>query len=128
VLLRYGRRIGEILENDLKGQSQTLFDHLPDDEPDSLLFDARGELRGHGPRGSAAIERVLRESDLMRTIGTNVRAFLDGPESQRERGVELDGDLRILLTRLDFDGVQGSCAHSLRQGSRRRHSRPSWCA
>jgi PAS domain S-box-containing protein len=107
VLLRYGRRIGEILENDLKGQSQTLFDHLPDDEPDSLLFDARGELRGHGPRGSAAIERVLRESDLMRTIGTNVRAFLDGPESQRERGVELDGDLRILLTRLDFDGVQG---------------------
>jgi PAS domain S-box-containing protein len=134
VLLRYGRRIGEILENDLKGQSQTLFDHLPDDEPDSLLFDARGELRGHGPRGSAALERVLRESDLMRTIGTNVRAFLDGPESQRERSFDLtwepskgsqtlprwcaageagglptrlDGDLRISLTRLDFDGVQG---------------------
>jgi PAS domain S-box-containing protein len=108
VLLRYGRRIGEILENDLKGQSQTLFDHLPDDEPDSLLFDAQGELRGHGRRGSAAIERVLRESDLMRTIGTNVRAFLEGPESQRERSVELDGDLRISLTRLDFDGVQGA--------------------
>ena len=135
VLLRYGRRIGEILENDLNGQSQTLFDHLPDDEPDSLLFDAHGELRGHGPRGSAAIERVLRENDLMRTIGTNVRAFLDGPQSQRERSFDLrwepskgsqtlprwcaageagglptrpDGDLRISLTRLDFDGVQGA--------------------
>ena len=89
VLLRYARRIGEILENDLMGQSQTLFDHLPDDEPDSLLFDARGELRGHGPRGGAAIERVLREGDLMRTIGTNARAFLDGPESQRERSFDL---------------------------------------
>ena len=79
VLLRYARRIGEILENDLMGQSQTLFDHLPDDEPDSLLFDAQGELRGHGPRGGVAIERVLREGDLLRTIGTNARAFLDGP-------------------------------------------------
>jgi PAS domain S-box-containing protein len=89
VLLRYARRIGEILENDLMGQSQTLFDHLPDDEPDSLLFDARGELRGHGPRGGAAMERVLREGDLMRTIGTNARAFLQGPESERERSFDL---------------------------------------
>ena len=108
VLLRYARRIGEILENDLMGQSQTLFDHLPDDEPDSLLFDASGELRGHGPRGGAAIERVLREGELARTIGTNARAFLEGPESQRERRLDLDGDLRIELSRLDFDGTPGA--------------------
>ncbi|MGC9984180.1 MAG: ATP-binding protein [Polyangia bacterium] len=107
VLLRYARRIGEILENDLMGQSQTLFDHLPDDEPDSLLFDARGGLRGHGPRGGAALERVLREGDLMRTIGTNARAFLEGPQSERERSLDLDGELRITLSRLDFDGTQG---------------------
>jgi PAS domain S-box-containing protein len=134
VLLRYARRIGEILENDLMGQSQTLFDHLPDDQPDSLLFDARGELRGHGPRGNAAIERVLRESDLVRTIGTNVRAFLEGPEPEREHSFDLtwepskgshtlprwcaageagglptrlDSDLRIKLSRLDFDGTNG---------------------
>ena len=134
VLLRYARRIGEILENDLMGQSQTLFDHLPDDEPDSLLFDAQGELRGHGPRGGAAIERVLREGDLARTIGTNARAFLEGPQSERERSLDLiwepatgsqtlprwcaaggagglptrlDGDLRIELSRLDFDGTPG---------------------
>ena len=107
VLLRYARRIGEILENDLMGQSQTLFDHLPDDEPDILLFDARGELRGHGPRGGAAIERVLRDNDLVRTIGTNARALLEGPESQRKRSLDLDGELRIALSRLDFDGTHG---------------------
>ena len=107
VLLRYARRIGEILENDLMGQSQTLFDHLPDDEPDSLLFDAQGELRGHGPRGGAALERVLREADLVRTIGTNARAFLDRPQSERECSLDLDGDLRIELSRLDFDGTHG---------------------
>jgi PAS domain S-box-containing protein len=107
VLLRYARRIGEILENDLMGQSQTLFDHLPDDEPDSLLFDVHGELRGHGPRGGAAIERVMRESDLVRTIGTNARAFLDGPDAQRERSLDIDGELSILLSRLDFDGAPG---------------------
>jgi len=116
------------------GQSQTLFDHLPDDEPDSLLFDAQGELRGHGPRGGAALERVLREADLVRTIGTNARAFLEGPQSERERSLDLiwepatgshtlprwcaaggagglptrlDGDLRIELSRLDFDGTPG---------------------
>ena len=105
VLLRYARRIGEILENDLMGQSQTLFDKLPNDQLDSLLFDARGELRGHGSRGGAAIERVLREGNLMRTIGTNVRAFLEGAESQRS--LDLDGELRITLSRLDFDGTQG---------------------
>ena len=158
VLMRYARRIGEILENDLMGQSQTLFDHLPDDEPDNLLFDACGELRGHAPRGGAAIERVLREGDLLRTIGTNARAFLEGGQSQRERSFDLiwepsrgshslprrcatrgagdegarsaglagwavrpevpaggagglprrlDGELRIKLSRLDFEGKQG---------------------
>jgi PAS domain S-box-containing protein len=134
VLLRYARRIGEILENDLMGQSQTLFDHLPDDEPDILLFDARGELRGHGPRGGAAMERILREGDLVRTIGTNARAFLEGPESERERNFDLtwepskgshslprwsaggeaaglptrlDAELRVALSRLDFDGSPG---------------------
>ena len=107
VLLRYARRIGEILENDLMGQSQTLFDQLPSDEPDSLLFDARGDLRGHGPRGGAAIERVLRDDELVRSISANVRAFLDGPEAQRKRSLDLDGELRIALSRLDFDGAQG---------------------
>ena len=140
VLLRYARRIGEILENDLMGQSQTLFDHLPDDEPDSLLFDARGELRGHGPRGGAAIERVLRDGDLLRTIGRAVRSFIEGAREARGEGArevsrggagvagpegraaggsevpaggegrgapQLDGDPRISLSRLDFDGNHG---------------------
>ena len=108
VLMRYARRIGEILENDLMGQSQTLFDQLPDDEPDSLLFDESGELRGHGPRGGAAVERVLCDGDLVRAIGTNVRAFLAAPRSERERGVDLDNKLHITLSRLDFDGTHGT--------------------
>jgi PAS domain S-box-containing protein len=105
VLLRYARRIGEILENDIMGQGQTLFDHLPDDEPDSLLFNARGELSGHSPRGGAAIERVLHDSDLLYTLGTNARAFLEGSESQHS--ADLGGELRVALSRLDFNGKRG---------------------
>src|ERR1039458_5154112 len=36
VLIRYAKRIGEILENDLMGQGQSLFDQLPNDRQDSL--------------------------------------------------------------------------------------------
>ena len=107
VLLRYARRIGEILENDLMGQSQTLFDHLPDDQPDSLLFDEHGELRGHSARGGAAIERVIREREVLRGIGAAARDFLDGSKPQRERSLERDGEPRISLSRLDFDGTRG---------------------
>jgi len=105
VLLRYARRIGEILENDIMGQGQTLFDHFPSDEPDSLLFNARGELCGHGLRGGAAIERVLHDSDLLHTLGTNARAFLEGSESQHSG--DLGGELRVALSRLDFNGERG---------------------
>jgi PAS domain S-box-containing protein len=108
VLLRYARRIGEILENDLLGQSQTLFDQLPDDEPDSLLFDESGELRGHSPGAGMAIDQVLRDGDLLRSMGTNARAFVRAPQSERERSYDVDGKLRITLSRLDFDGTQGA--------------------
>jgi PAS domain S-box-containing protein len=108
VLIRYARRIGEILENDLMGQSLSLFDHLPDDRPDTLLLDERGELRGRDPRGSATVEQVLRSPDLLRAVGASARAFLAADAAERERTLDLDGQLRITLSRLDYDGKPGA--------------------
>jgi PAS domain S-box-containing protein len=53
VLLRYARRIGEIIENDPMGQGQSLVAHASPAGPKYLLFEASGELAGEsdGPRG-----------------------------------------------------------------------------
>jgi len=111
VLIRYAKRIGEILENDLMGQGQSLFDQLPSDRQDSLWLDDKGELRGHGPRGGAAIERALRSPELLQTISAHARAFLDAGEREptfEERSFEIDGQLRGTLSRLDLDGRHGA--------------------
>lgn len=107
VLLRYARRIGEIVENDLIGQRQILFDQILDSKPDALLFDARGELRGHGVCGGPAIERVLRDPSLLRLIGGHARAFLE-ESSQCEETLDLNGELHLKLSHLDFEGLQGA--------------------
>jgi signal transduction histidine kinase len=110
VLIRYAKRIGEILENDLMGQGQSLFDQLPNDRQDSLWLDDRGEVRGHGTRGGAAIERALRSPELLQVIAAHARAFLDAGERERsgeERSFEIDGQLRVTLSRLDLDGRPG---------------------
>lgn len=105
VLVRYARRIGEILENDLMGQSQSLFDQMGDDQPDSLLLGADGELRGHSPRGSGAVERVLQSDALMRAIAENTRAFLAAVPAERERTLDLEGPIRVSLSRLEVAGA-----------------------
>jgi PAS domain S-box-containing protein len=112
VLIRYAKRIGEILENDLMGQGQSFFDQLPSDRQDSLWLDDAGELRGHGPRGGAAIERALRSPALLQTIAAHARAFLATNPGEHERGCEersfeIDGQLRGTLSRLDLEGRQG---------------------
>jgi signal transduction histidine kinase len=110
VLIRYAKRIGEILENDLMGQGQSLFDQLPSDRQDSLWLGDRGELRGHGPRGGAAIERALRSPELLQTLAGHARAFLDmsAQEGSCGEGIfDLDGQLRATLSRLDLDGRPG---------------------
>jgi PAS domain S-box-containing protein len=103
VLVRYARRIGEILENDLLGQSQTLFDSLSDGQPDSLLIDAQGQVRGHGRDGGALVDRVLRDGDLRRKIIDRARAFLADAYDPREGTFEPAG-LRIQFSRLELDG------------------------
>lgn len=107
VLIRYAQRIGEILENDLMGQGQSLFDHLPSDGQDSLWLDERGELRGHGRRGGPALERALRSPELRRTIKAHARALLGASPGEHERRCELDGTLCATFTRLDVDGRPG---------------------
>lgn len=107
VLIRYAQRIGEILENDLMGQGQSLFDQLPNDRQDSLWLDDTGVLRGHGPRGGAAIERVLRSPEILHTIAAHARAFLAANAGERERSCDIDGQLHGSLSRLDLDGRHG---------------------
>jgi PAS domain S-box-containing protein len=107
VLIRYAKRIGEILENDLMGQGQSLFDQLPNDRQDSLWLDDTGELRGYGPRGGMAIERALRSPEILQTIADHARALLAANAGERERSCELDGQVRGTLSRLDLDGRHG---------------------
>lgn len=122
VLVRYARRVAEILENDLMGQSQSLFEQMPqmrDDAPeplDNLLLGEDGELRGHSPRGGALLERVLRADELMRALVEHARAFLAGGPTQRERTLDLEGSLRVQLSRLQVDGRPAAlCLLSSRQ-------------
>jgi len=116
VLVRYARRIGEILENDLMGQSRSLFDQIPDDKPDSLLLGPGGELLGHGPAGSPTVERVLKTEDLMRAIGENARAFLAAVPTESERSIELAGQLHANFSRIEVGGSPAAlCMLSSRQ-------------
>lgn len=102
VLVRYARRIGEILENDLLGQSQNLLAHLPREQPDSLVFDASGRVRGHGPNGSPVVQRVLRDDELRHGLAAHARAFLADANLPHESRLELHG-LRLLLGRVQLD-------------------------
>lgn len=117
VLVRYGRRIGEILENDLLGQSQTLFDHLPDEQPETLLVDASGQVRGHSRRGGTILDRVLRDGELKQSLVGSARAFLEDSRIPRESRLELSG-FHVLMSRLELDGAPGTlCTLSANQPS-----------
>ncbi len=78
VLLRYARRIGEILESDLTGQGQLLVAQLPGGGPDYLLLDGEGQLLGHGPSGSPTLARLLGSAPTLAAIAARVRALASG--------------------------------------------------
>ncbi|HOX43522.1 MAG TPA: ATP-binding protein [Myxococcota bacterium] len=91
LLMRYARRIGEIIENDMRGQ-------LPLASSGSreahLLLDAQGELEGFGPGpepplSGPALERLRAEA----------RAFLAPGEASLARELVLEGGTRLQLQR-----------------------------
>jgi PAS domain-containing protein len=73
VILRYARRIGEILENDLMGQGQQLIAELQRG-PEYFVFGEGGELRGHAAGSSAPPELIADLSALARTPAAERRA------------------------------------------------------
>ncbi len=91
VLLRYARRIGEIIENDMRGQVPL----APTGAREShLLLDAAGALVGFGP----GPEPVLAGGALER-LAAEVRAFLAPGEAGPAREVLLEGGQRLQLQR-----------------------------
>lgn len=71
VILRYARRIGEILENDAMGQGRQRVAQLPAGAPDYLLFDAEGRLLGETTLSSHAPDHV-------RDLGARAAGVLAG--------------------------------------------------
>jgi len=67
VVLRYARRIGEILENDLRVQGQQLFAQLPAPGPEHYLFDPRGVLLAE-PAGALAAELRDELAEAVRSL------------------------------------------------------------
>ncbi|HEY3449015.1 MAG TPA: ATP-binding protein [Myxococcales bacterium] len=91
VILRYARRIGEILENDLMGQGQQLIADLQGG-PEYFVFGEGGELRGHVAGSSAPPELVADLSTLARAPAAERKAT-----SSEVVDLRLDGRSAVLV-------------------------------
>jgi PAS domain S-box-containing protein len=104
VLLRYARRIGEMLKNDLMGQQQDLLTPAMAGGPEYLLFDSHGELQGKAPD-------VEITSDTLDGVRGRVLDFVDqgspdGTRSQVKREpTSLNPDLRVELAPMSVMGT-----------------------
>jgi PAS domain S-box-containing protein len=98
VILRYARRIGEILENDLMGQGQQLFADLRVSGPDYYLFSGDGTLLGTAAGTGAAPEVVAELSERARKAGTLIAR---ASEDKRDELVpfQLQGAPAVLVRR-----------------------------
>jgi PAS domain S-box-containing protein len=76
VLLRYARRIGEIVENDLMGQGPSLIARPRSEGPEHLLFDGEAALVG---QSSGELARQVASSPAaLQLLQARVRAFIAG--------------------------------------------------
>jgi PAS domain S-box-containing protein len=107
VILRYARRIGEILENDLMGQGQQLFADLNAGGPDYYLFDDAGKLLGAGATSPTSTEIVADlstrsrsgEDKLLERVSFRLQdapAMLVRQQRPREPAVTLENQLMQL--------------------------------
>jgi PAS domain S-box-containing protein len=123
VILRYARRIGEILENDLMGQGQMVFSRLPSGGPGHLLLDDQGQIVGQGPPGSAALAWLLGRGEVVDHLAARARAFVAGlpgvgPEVD-SAALSLDVDLDLELFPLEGGGsARVLCVVHRRSGKR----------
>ncbi len=117
VILRYARRIGELLENDTMVQGQQLFAQHPAPGPEHYLFDPSGALLG-GP--VAALTPELRE-ELAEAARGFARAAAPGPRRLRSLPGQVElfalplqrGEAGAVLCALSRDDAPSPAAASL---------------
>jgi PAS domain S-box-containing protein len=99
LVLRYARRIGEIIENDLMGQGQLAI-ALPRSETIGLvLFDSNGGILGHST-GMAAVDTV--PPDLVERAVTFLSA--DAAHAPASNELAMVGESSARLFRFDLNG------------------------
>ena len=104
VVLRFARRIGEILANDLMGQGQTLISGPQFSGQEYLLFDPEGQLVGQGPGVGARVKTYLSARSNLEAMSLRARQYLAGDPAAVEEGGELwlDADLRLTMSRFSL--------------------------
>jgi PAS domain S-box-containing protein len=126
VLLQYARSIGEIIENDVVRQGQSLLSQPSEDGTEYLVFDHQGRLVGSGEEESAGRpESLLAAEEVVGVLSQEVLRFVAGREGQlRDLVLPAKGPLprlQINMDRLRL-GEQGAVLCSIRssQGSSER--------
>ncbi len=97
--LRYARRIGEIIENDLMGQGHLAIAMPPSENIGLVLFDSNGGILGHS-MGSAAADAI--PPDLVK----RAVAFLSdtGLQTPASGEMSIRGERSARLFRFDLNG------------------------
>lgn len=110
LVVRYARRIGEIVENDLMGQGRSALERTPPRGPEHLLLDGEGALVGLSadPHGLAAT--IAEDRRATAELGARAAELLRSPQAHETTvelaaldGLDLDGPLR--LSRLTLRGA-----------------------
>jgi PAS domain S-box-containing protein len=124
VLLRYARRIGEIVENNLVAQGQTLFAQPTYHGPTYLLFDPSGAVRGTSPDRDGHGLTLFGDEATLERVRARVRAFVAADAAQPGAAAnggseQLDEEHRIELVPVSVDDEPGVLG-ILHQRSRQR--------
>jgi len=120
VVLRFARRIGEILENDLMGQGQTLISRSHLGAQEYLLFDLDGQLVGQGPGLGTRAMSYLSAPGNLDAISQRARRYLSGDPAAAEESGELwlDADLRLSMSRFSLGQSLGVLCSLRTSGAR----------
>lgn len=100
LLLRYARRIGEILESDLTGQGQQLVSRLPGGGPEYLLVDPSGRLLGR----AAGSGKAPLDEERLEQVRARVRALGEAGAAPEPRSRATVGELAVELVPFELQG------------------------
>ncbi len=119
VVLRFARRIGKLLENDLMGQGQALFAGAHAGGHEYLLFDGDGQLVGQGPGLGARAMTYLSTPGNMEAMSRRAKQYLAGDPRLADGGeLWLETDLRVTLSRFSLGDNHGVLCALRTRGAR----------